>query len=232
MFPYTGHGVRTPRFTPQGPRGSSSPASFPSVVRSGASVLSEQSDFLPFVPPHFVSFAWRYRVDACLFALTGGKRQSPGSRGLILPLAQCTGSSRGNGRISCVPGEPRCAYALFCDPGRTARVRSIRRGRAAPVLSTTKAPALGLSRLNHTALALAVYASPRELPHPTQDSLPAADQLYRTGSTRRAPSKGFRVASYISSSLPKHRSARTATYFAKRFAHILGLTPLPAANPA
>ena len=37
---------------------------------------------------------------------------------------------------------------------------------AAPVLSTTKAPAFGLSRLNHTALALAVYASSRESPRP------------------------------------------------------------------
>ena len=32
-------------------------------------------------------------------------------------------------------------------------------GDPAPALSTTKAPALGLSRLNHTASALAVYAS-------------------------------------------------------------------------
>src|SRR5436190_15562611 len=62
---------------------------------------------------------------------------------------------------------------------------------------------------------------------PTQDSLPAADQLYRTGSTRRVPSKGFRVCVTSSSSFPKHRSARAATYFAKRFAHILGLTPSP-----
>ncbi len=38
----------------------------------------------------------------------------------------------------------------------------------------------------------------------TPDSLPAAGQLSRTGlRTRRVPTKGFRVASYISSSFPK-----------------------------
>ena len=54
------------------------------------------------------------------------------------------------------------------------------------------------------AFGLAVYASPRSLPPPTQDSLPAAGQALPGGlSTRRVPLKGFRAASYISSSFPK-----------------------------
>jgi hypothetical protein len=44
---------------------------------------------------------------------------------------------------------------------------------------------------------------------PTQDSLPAAGQALPDGlSTRRIPMKGFRFASYISSSFPKLRLAQ------------------------
>ena len=44
----------------------------------------------------------------------------------------------------------------------------------------------------------------RGLPRPTQDSLPAAGQALPDGLfTRKVPLKGFRSASYISSSLPK-----------------------------
>jgi len=52
---------------------------------------------------------------------------------------------------------------------------------AALATSTTKAPTKELSRLNHTASALAVYASPSLLPPPTQDSLRLPVQLYRAG---------------------------------------------------
>lgn len=44
---------------------------------------------------------------------------------------------------------------------------------AAPALTKTEAPTRMFSGLNHTALALAVYASSRALLHATQDSLPA-----------------------------------------------------------
>ena len=52
---------------------------------------------------------------------------------------------------------------------------------AAPVQSTTKAPALRLSRLNHTASALAAYASPGRSPCTTLDSLPVAGQALPDG---------------------------------------------------
>src|SRR5437588_12036775 len=61
-----------------------------------------------------------------------------------------------------------------------------------------------ISGLNHTASALAVYASQCGSHRPTQDSLLAAGQLYQTGLvTRRVPTKGFRDASYIAFSFPK-----------------------------
>jgi hypothetical protein len=49
------------------------------------------------------------------------------------------------------------------------------------------------------AFGLAVYASPRSLPHPTQNSLPVAGQALLDGIlTRKVPLKGFKVVDYIS----------------------------------
>src|ERR1022692_2753089 len=54
-----------------------------------------------------------------------------------------------------------------------------------------------ISGLDHTALALAVYASQCGSHRPTQDSLLAACQLYQAGlATRRVPTKGFRDVSH------------------------------------
>jgi hypothetical protein len=73
-------------------------------------------------------------------------------------------------------------------------------------MTTAKAPTKSqLSRLNHTALGLAVYASPDAVTHTGRKTRfrPLAKR-YRTGLiTRRVLMKGFRVASYISSSFPK-----------------------------
>ena len=83
---------------------------------------------------------------------------------------------------------------------------------------TEGSPRVVLSRLNSTALALAVYASQWPLLTPTQDSLPAAGQLYRVGlDTHKAPTKGFRP---LSSSFPK-LSWRKDTL--RRSLHELGL---------
>src|SRR4051812_16176281 len=54
----------TPRFPPPAPAGGSSPAS---------PVLSRRYDFLPTVPPRFVTFAWRYLRLHSLFSLLGGR---------------------------------------------------------------------------------------------------------------------------------------------------------------
>ena len=86
----------TPRFLPPGPRGSSSPAS---------TVLSGRCDFLPPIPPHFVSFVWRYHsVRLCSSLLADPTPVSrPGS------LRSGTSNSRfrnGNDRTSHVPREP------------------------------------------------------------------------------------------------------------------------------
>jgi hypothetical protein len=85
-------------------------------------------------------------------------------------------------RISQVPGQPLCSFALFFDPGRTTRIRPLRCVGTAPAMSTTKAPTTtSLSGLNSTASELAVYASSGALPHPTQNSLPVAGQALPDG---------------------------------------------------
>lgn len=70
---------------------------------------------------------------------------------------------------------------------------------AALATYTAKAPARKLSRLNHTAFAFAVYASPGWLPPPTQDSLRLPARLYRTGFEPAGSTERFLNVSYISS---------------------------------
>jgi hypothetical protein len=61
------------------PRSSlSTDASLPSTGSSGASspastVLSKRYDFLPPIPPHFVTFVWRYLSAHSLCSLPGGR---------------------------------------------------------------------------------------------------------------------------------------------------------------
>ena len=100
-------------------------------------------------------------------------------------------------QVSYVPGESCCAYAVLFDPGVTRGPGPTAHGRGPCTQARTRAhhiadfeaPSHGLST---RCLRLVVQGHPS----PTQDSLPAAGQLYRTGlATRRIPSKGFRYAS-------------------------------------
>ena len=102
-------------------------------------------------------------------------------------------------------GTPIVRLHMFqTDAGRIADTRPLRCRDMALGPRMAKAPAKGLSTLNSMAFGLAVYASQCGLPRPTQNSLPVAGQALPGGlSTRKVPMKGFRSASYISSSLPK-----------------------------
>ena len=72
-------------------------------------------------------------------------------------------------------GNLNCPFArVLTDTGGTAFTKPLRSSSAALGPTGAKAPARGLSMPNSTAFGLAVYASPGSLPHPTQDSLPAA----------------------------------------------------------
>ncbi len=175
-----------PCFPPPGLPGWNSPASL---------VLSGHYDSLPSFPPHFVSFAWRYHFccTAVLLRRLCVPNRQPGSsllRGLSLPLNQVetTGPPAFLGNLN-------CPLALLTRPRRHRLRHSLwRHIDTAPAVSTTKAVALNLSRLNHTASGLAVYASQCRLPeNTTQDSLLVAGQAlpggidYPQGSDERLP---------------------------------------------
>lgn len=85
-------------------------------------------------------------------------------------------------RASQVPGELSCAYALLSDPGGTRATRLYGGLTRPPKWQRRRLPAgEAISGLNHTALALAVYASTRPLRGALQDSLPAAGQALPGG---------------------------------------------------
>jgi hypothetical protein len=99
---------------------------------------------------------------------------------------------RGERRASQVPGEPRCVYAMFSDPGGTEPpgLTVIQRGprdvqdEGSPrVYRDLGAQSHGLDT---RCLRFVVVVTSL----PTQDSLPAAGQLYRVGLvTHKAPKK-------------------------------------------
>ena len=130
--------------------------------RSPAStVLSRRYDSLSPIPPRFVAFAWRYRSGRLRFASAGGKRQTPADRdALVTRVPHTPGVSYGSDRASHVPGEPSCAYALLSDPGGTDASGHFDAPTRPPCEPRRRLPrTICLSGLNHTALALAVYAS-------------------------------------------------------------------------
>ena len=101
-----------------------------------------------------------------------------------------------------------------------------------PRLTKTKAHGKDISRLNHTAFDLAVYASPGRTHPPRKTRFRLLVRLYRTGLvTRRVPSK---VSSLRLSSFPELLRAKVETEFQVNLK--LGLSPSrlltpPAADP-
>src|SRR5438093_6717438 len=116
-----------------------------------------------------------------------------------------------------------CPYAMFSDPGRTEHTRPLRCNGMAPAMSTAKAPTkFQLSRLNGTALGLAVYASPVAVTRTRRKTRfrPLAKR-YRTGlTTRRVPLKGFKIASCDSSSFPKLAWRKDILEFSRNPKHV------------
>jgi hypothetical protein len=77
-----------------------------------------------------------------------------------------TGYFDGDDRISQVPGGPHCERALLSDPGGTSALGHYRASVLSSTVRTMSTPAMNIiSRLNHTARPLAVYASQDGLLH-------------------------------------------------------------------
>jgi hypothetical protein len=159
----------------------------------------ECSDALCFLPPHLVAFAWRYHPSRLRSSLPPGPTPAGGPElsGVAAPRHRFR---NGNDRASQVPEESSCAYALLYDPGGTDRPGPTALSVLPPLCPRRRLPQQKvLSRLNHTAFALAVYASRYPLPERHARLASRCWPLYGTGLvTRRTPTKGFGVASYIS----------------------------------
>src|SRR6516164_4863006 len=100
-------------------------ASLPSTGSSGASspassVLSRRYDFLPPVPPHFVSFAWRYLRVHSLGSLPGGRVHRRGPELLTRsPGRELAEEATGSRKFL---GNPDCPFAHV--PSTPAGLRS------------------------------------------------------------------------------------------------------------
>ena len=122
------------------------------------------SDFLPSVSPRFVAFAWRYHSSARISPAVRPSAAAGESSGVGHPVSPAGTLVSGNGRISCVPGEPRLCSCPALRPRRDRRIRPCNALARPPLCPRRRLPRFVLSRLNHTASALAVYASQCRLP--------------------------------------------------------------------
>ena len=165
----------------------------------------ECSDSLPPVPSRFVSFARRLPPLASVFVSPAKSDADlgPGVFGAGNSSKPVGKEMETSGRPKFL-GNPIVPAPCSWTPARPA-CQAIRQVGAAPrAFNYGGSPRAVISGLDHTASALAVYASQCGSRRPTQDSLLAAGQLYQAGlHTRRVPTKGFRNASYIPSPFPK-----------------------------
>src|SRR5690606_35659290 len=93
-------------------------------------------------------------------------------------------------------GEPSCTCPVLGPRWVTSQQTMTLLGVLPSRLRSPSAPTIRVSRLDSTAYALTVYASPTPLPTAAQHSLPAAGQALPDGIlTRRAPLLRFKVAS-------------------------------------
>ena len=155
---------------------------------------TKHSDFLPPLPPCFVSFARRYRRCALGFVPAAARRYNCGPG--VVHRNPHTGLIDGDGRTSQVPGGPHYERALLFDPGGIFALGRYRASMLPSAFTTASASAISIiSGLNHTARSLAVYASQGELPHHYARLASGwlASLSGRELVTRWVPKKGFRL---------------------------------------
>jgi hypothetical protein len=194
------------RFPPQGPVGFRSPAS---------TVLSEHSDAPPSFPPHFVSFAWRYHRAPIVRLSSARSTRLAEAWGFRVrqPLGRSWNPVEMTGPLT-FPGDPLVHMPCSATPaGPTRQAMAAIRccPRVCPERGLPRRVFRGsITRPVHLLSTLRSHGRPSA----AQDSLPPAGQALTGGiRTRWIPMKSFSFASYIASSFPELRDARTATNF-------------------
>ena len=122
VFPANGVVTRCLASHPPGPRGSSSPAS---------SVLSRHCDFLPPIPPRFVSFTWRYHGITHRFAPAAAAwgNVGPGVGHPVSPSGNSSVETTGSPKFL---GNPDSRLHMFSDPAGRCVPDHLRNARVAP----------------------------------------------------------------------------------------------------
>ena len=160
-------------------------------------------DSRPPIPPRFALLRLAVPDRAPVFAPQGPTPTSkPGTLRLGSPTPTWVRKRPG------LPGSWRTLPCLCpaLRPRQDRTHQALRCAGAAPAKWKTKAPTTSaISGLNHTASALAVYASDTPVARRSRKTrFPLSARLYGTGlDTRRVRTKGFRDASYITSSFPR-----------------------------
>jgi len=186
------------------------PASLHTVPRCcqgsrASSVLSGRCDFLPFVPPRFVAFAWRCRRCVRCFAPAPWQTREDGPR-LVWVRPADAGVCLRRKRQE-LPSSWRTLTAP--SPGSSTPAGPLRLTINDAVTRPPWRKRQGLLHCSFRGSIPRLWCSlstlrPGSHPPRTQDSLPAAGQALPDGIfTRRVQKRGFRNASYISSSSPK-----------------------------
>src|SRR5262245_27929043 len=170
MFPPNGSAARRPLLSTGSPR-----VGFP-----GLDDTMERSDSLPPSRRAWLCFAGRYHDGRLCFAPAGPARVT-GGPGVGNPVSgrKCVVEGTGRPRFLGNPAVPRPCSSTPAGSATPGQTTVCRRGPRAD--KDGGSPRVMLSGLKRTALALAVYASPRGSPHTTQDALPAAGQALPGG---------------------------------------------------
>jgi hypothetical protein len=185
MFPSNGLITRRPAFLPRVLVGASSPAS---------TVLSGRYDFLPSVPPHFVSFAWRYHSKRSCFARMRPSAAAGGSPGVGHPVPPAGSRSVETTGSPTFLENPDCALALLFDPGRTHASGHAMRRRGPRSVHHEGSRIRTFEAQSHGFGTGCLRFAGRVAPTPRKTRFRLLARLFRTGlATRRVPSKGFEL---------------------------------------
>ena len=155
----------------------------------------EVSDSPSSIPPHFVSFAWRYRRCAHCWLPRGEGTfaRGPGRVDLPAPTRRLSAETMGSPRFL---GVPWYGYAVVHVPGRAPAPGQYGVGVLSPLgtTATTSATRTFRGSIPRPSHSLSTLRSAR-CRDTTQDSLPAGGQPLPGGiRTRRAPFRRFQVS--------------------------------------